>query len=219
MMDDAFLLHLEKHGFHCLKLLRVQLLKFYPCWLFNALQNMLDPMLGGPNAVSRVNDILKLQKTGLWTLVMWPVHWPAKGVPLTVEASLNHLIVVVSNKCPAVKSTISRKHWRKSAPKTGSWTSASKKVQTKRLISFSSQNSTGFPLAPASWEPQDVPVDVWGNTQRSIFWKIPPAPLGEGILADVIWGKKYEQGKRKTRENVKETGTKEKEKQKRGRKS
>ncbi len=33
--------------------------------------------------------------------------------------------------------------------------------------------------------------------QGSIYWKIPPPPLGGKISADVIWGKKYEKGKRK----------------------
>ncbi len=45
----------------------------------------------------------------------------------------------------------------------------------------------------------------------------PPPPGGrEKISADVIWGKKYEKGKRKRGENVKEKGRKGKEKGRKG---
>jgi hypothetical protein len=35
------------------------------------------------------------------------------------------------------------------------------------------------------------------NLQGSIYWKIPPPPLGGEISADVIWGKKYGKVKKK----------------------
>ncbi len=43
-----------------------------------------------------------------------------------------------------------------------------------------------------------------------------PPPRGGEILADVIWGKKYEKVKRKKGENVKEKEKKRKEKERKG---
>ncbi len=53
--------------------------------------------------------------------------------------------------------------------------------------------------------------------QGSIYWKIPPSPLG-GKSADVIWGKNMER-RREKGENVKEKGRKGKENEKRGSKT
>jgi hypothetical protein len=60
-------------------------------------------------------------------------------------------------------------------------------------------------------------VSIFEST-GSIYWKIPSPPGGgEGTSAVVIWGKKYEKGKKKKGVNVKENRKKGKEKRERKR--
>jgi hypothetical protein len=49
--------------------------------------------------------------------------------------------------------------------------------------------------------------------QGPIYWEIPPPPGGGEISANVIWGKKYEKGKRKAG-NLNEKGERVKQRKK-----